>query len=515
MNSRSTHTMFSSKHARPVPLLDSDFSSEDEILAPTNKRLSYSSLVSCQPLTRYHKLIMTFVCTVTFAQSLQLYLPLLLNTHLGCDMGMSVADRSLLAISYPLSHFIAPLLSAVLTRYSIKKTLGVTLSVALLLILSTIFCRTVNWMVTLRCLAGMLVIPESTLTQLWAHVYPQSYHKRCRMIISCCSAEGLAISVVLLMTHTSDIRFIIAVTSMTFILPVMLSFWVVETPLMVLRNGKYSQIMRSIETVFKGPMINSLRLQEIDFSDDSASNSWNPAYMFKEKRNKRNVLIVGGLRTIQGFILATILCSFHSLLNESGSTSCFLDVPENCTTAHQGPVYVSKMWYKELGSVAACSILGTYLLPFLPFKYEILSLSFTGIVSYSLLSACLFNSTGRTVLLCVVIATHTSLNSTVSHLASTVSVSIAGECLSGLVFTLSMVLAKVLCDETKFGGLVLSAVLMGVVFVSGWLVRVPPTKDKCNQMVGDEQDEPLMEELQMELEIVHDEVDRQVDMESC
>ena len=510
--------MFSSNQARPIPLLDSDFSSDDESLAPTNKRLSYTSLVNSQPLSRYHKLIMTFVCTVTFAQSLQTYLPLLLTTHLGCEMMLSVADRSLLAISYPLSHFIAPLLNAVLAKYSIKKILGTMLCVSMLLILSTLFCKTVHTMVIVRCLAGMLVIPESTLTQLWAHVYPQQHHKRCRMLVSCCSAEGLAISAILLMTHTSDIRFIIAVTSMMFILPVMLSFWAVETPLMVLRNGKYSQIMRSIETIFKGPKINSLRLQEIDFSDDSSTNSWNPAYLFNEKRNKRNVLIVGAQRAIQGFILATILCTFHSILNESNSSSssCFAHIPENCTFAHKGPVYQRTLWRKELGAVAVSSLLGTYLLPFLPLRHETVLLSLVGSVSYTFLSTCALSGVGRIVLLCLVIASHCSFNSAVSHLASTVSVSIAGECLTGLVFTLSMVLGKILSDEMKVGALVLSAILMGAVLVSGFLVKVPPTKDRCNEMVENDQDEPLMEELEleMELDIVQEEV-KEGGQESC
>ena len=502
--------MFSGKHARPIPLLDSDFSSDDESLAPTSKRMSYTSLVNSQPISSYHRLVITFVCAVTLAQSLQIYLPLLLITHLGCEMMLSVTDRSLLAISYPLSHFIAPLLNAVLTKYSIKKRLGVTLGIAMLLILSTLFCKSVHTIVILRCLAGMLVIPESTLTQLWSHVYPQPYHARCRMIVSCCSAEGLAISAILLMTHTSDIRFIIAVTSMFFIPPVMMSFWVVETPLMVLRNGKYSQIMRSIETVFRGPKISSLRLQEIDFSDDSATNSWNPAYLFKEKRNRRNVLIVGAQRAIQGFILATILCTFHSVLNEPAGASCFAATPENCTLAHKEPLYHRNVWNVKLGGVAVSSVFGTYLLPFLPFKYEILIFSLTGIISYSLLSACVLSGPGRTILLCLIITSHTSFNSAVSHLASTASVSIAGECLTGLIFTLSMALGKILTDETKLGALVMGGVLMGLVLVSGVLVTVPPTKDKCNDMLDNDQDVPLMEELEMELE-----EEKEGDQESC
>lgn len=501
--------MFSSlKHTRPIPLLDSEGSSDDssdEYPRSQSKRLSYTSLVNSQPLSTYHRVVLVFVCAVTFAQSLQLHLPLLLTTHLGCEMALSIADRSLLAVSYPLSHFIAPLLSAVLAPYSVRAGLGVMLSLALVLVLTNLFCGSVHSLVLLRCTAGMVFVSESTLTQLWAHVYPLAYHMRCRTFVALCHALGLAVSILLLMTHTEDIRFIMAVTALTFLPAIMLAFWITETPLMVLKNGKYSQIMRSIEKVFSGPKISTLRLQEIDFSDDSATHSWNPVYLFQETRNRRNILIVGALRATQGVLIATMLCTFHSVLHAPSETSCFIDAPENCTLAHSDPVSARDLWDSRLAVAAVISVLGTYLVPCLPIHHTTLLLALAGTLSYSLLAACALHGLGRVALLCLTLSLNSSLHSVISHLASTVTVSIAGECLTGLLFTLSMVLAKLLSDSSKVSALALCAATMTVLMMASWLARLPPTKDKCDELA--DPDDPLMEELEMELERVEEHAD--------
>ena len=326
--------MFSRGSARPIPLLESD-SDDSFFSAPTPiHRLSYTALVNAQPIGRYHRLALLFVCLTGFAHSLQLYLPLFLIRHLWCDE--EPREMTLLAISYPLSQFIAPLFSAVVSRFALRARLSVTLALSMLLLLTGVFSHTLHMVILTRCAAGVLALPDSVLTPVWAHTFPHSSHHKCRVLVATSQACALAFTLLLLMMEQGDVRVVTALCVLPYIPAALLAIFLTESPLCLLRQGKYSHIMRAIETMFTGPEIKHLRLQDLDFSDDARNTMWNPAYLYSESRNKRSTLLLCFYKLVEGLVLAVLInLSSVSLFSEAGCTQ--LDnIIMNCTTGIVG-----------------------------------------------------------------------------------------------------------------------------------------------------------------------------------
>ena len=481
--------MFSSQHVRPIHLLNSDLSSEDETMAPTRKRLSYTELVNTQEPTRHHVLVLVTLCSIIFSQSLQLYLPLLTRSEYT-----DRSDMTLVVIAFPLASFLSPLIDALLTRFSLKRRIFGMLASSLIFLLLSLLCKGSSHLpVVLRCLAGVLVVPQSILTQLWTHIFPQSLHLTCRLIVSCTSAASLALTVFLLIFgDEAQINYniipvvsVIVITIITYTVSIILTLFITESPLMQLNNGKYSLIMTSIKKAFKGPHVDSLKLQEIDFSDDSASGLWNPVYLFNEQRNSRNVLILGLFKFARGYVMATILCG---LLLLSG---------EKCSERDSS--FSNPRSVVEYVLMGCCSLLGTYLVPIIHLKHQVFISSATSALSLALLAGCVFSSRGPTVLLCLILSSHTSFSSCLFHLASTVSLSIAGECLTGLVHTAGLILGKLSCDISIISAFIASAVLYSIVFVIASFITLPSCKDVIsNDNMLVEMDDPIVETIEME-----------------
>ena len=490
--------MFSSQHVRPIPLLSSDHSSEDETMAPTRKRLSYTELVNTQPPTWHHITTLITVCCITFTQSLQLYLPLLLTWDLDSS------DMTLLIISYPLPSFLAPLMDALLlTQLSLSRRMSGVLVTSLLLLLVSVLAKgSLHTAVVMRCLAGVLVVPHSVLIQLWTHIFPESRHRTCQLLTWCSSVAPLALTLLLLTSYdendyTVSVVCVVALTLITYLTSTILSFWIIETPLMQLHNGRYSKIMDSIKRVFRGPHIDSLKLQEIDFSEDSATGLWSPVYLYNEQRNNRNVMILGLQTFVRGFVVVVILCG---LVFGCNGELCSAD-------DHR---IRSDLEYVLMG---CSSLLGPHLLP-LQLRHQLILASITGILSLALLTARVFVSPGTTLLLCLTLSSHSSLNSAVSHLLSTVSISVAGECLIGLVFTAGLIIGKLTTDSGMMYALIASTVLVGSILVSGWFIQLPPCKDVVsNDNMIIEMDDPIVETIEMEEELVEGASDRESDFQ--